>query len=88
MFNHPDGVFYYKTWDGSHWSTDQQVPNTPGCIGNPGAAVFQQKMYLLHQAPNSQYLYKTYNGEAWTADMPVPNTAGISSGPAAVAFSL
>jgi hypothetical protein len=70
------------------WSADQQIPNTPGCISNPGAAVYQQKMYVLHQAPNSRFLYKTYDGHAWTPDLPVPNTAGISGGPAAVAFSL
>jgi hypothetical protein len=35
------------------WSADQQIPNTPGCISNPGAAVYQQKMYVLHQAPNN-----------------------------------
>ena len=40
MFNSPSGTFCYKTYDGSHWLADTQIPNTPGCIGNPGAAVF------------------------------------------------
>jgi hypothetical protein len=88
LFNHPDGVFYFKTWDGRQWSADRQVPNTPGCISNPGAAVYEDRMYVLHQAPNNQFLYKTYDGQNWTPDAAVPNTSGISGGPAAVAFSL
>lgn len=79
--------FWFAAHDANLWQ-GAIVPNTPGCIGNPGAAVFEQKMYVLHQAPNSQFLYKTYNGQAWSPDASVPNTSGISAGPAAVAFSM
>lgn len=79
---------YYGLWNGSTWTTGNQVPGVTTSCG-PGAVVFNNTIYVFYQGAsnNGQLWYVTFNETTgWSSSSQVP-TAAMSYSPSAAVLN-
>ena len=78
--------FWYATFDRSSWRSNA-VEGTDGISNGPGAAVFNNWIYVLFNDPSGVFNYKLFDGiDRWMADFPVSGTPGNVGNAAPVVF--
>ncbi|HEU4701191.1 MAG TPA: hypothetical protein VFS37_01825, partial [Conexibacter sp.] len=84
----PVGTVAYVTCSASgSWGAERAVPGTLGFLtGTPGAAVFQERLYVCFPTSGRALGVATYDGDRWEAAQPVVGATGIAGGVSVVAF--